>query len=78
MFRLIERIILQDEMNSIIQQSSHLQGIDMVNWILRFFGVKVKVQGQHLIPINGREETEQDYQIEIIPFTKTSFKFNRV
>tara|TARA_B100000586_G_scaffold239888_1_gene192360 strand:- start:398 stop:1264 length:867 start_codon:yes stop_codon:yes gene_type:complete len=54
MFRLIERIILQDEMNSIIQQSSHLQGIDMVNWILRFFGVKVKVQGQHLIPINGR------------------------
>ena len=54
MFRLIERIILQDEMNSIIQQSSHLQGIDMVNWILRFFGIKVKVQGQHLIPINGR------------------------
>jgi putative hemolysin len=53
-FRLIERIILQDEMNSIIQQSSHLQGIDMVNWILRFFGIKVKVQGQHLIPINGR------------------------
>jgi putative hemolysin len=51
---LIERIILQDEMNSIIQQSSHLQGIDMANWILRFFGVKVKVQGQHLIPINGR------------------------
>ena len=40
-FRLIERIILQDEMNSIIQQSSHLQGIDMVNWILRFFGIKV-------------------------------------
>jgi len=53
-FRLIERIILQDEMNSIIQQSSHLQGIDMANWILRFFGIKVKVQGQHLIPINGR------------------------
>jgi len=26
----------------------------MVNWILRFFGIKVKVQGQHLIPINGR------------------------
>ena len=54
MFRLVERIILQDKMNFIIEQSAHLQGIEMVNWILKYFGVNVTVQGQELIPSNGR------------------------
>ena len=53
-FRLIERIILQDEMNSIIQSTSHLQGAEMINWILKYFGAKVKVQGRELIPQKGR------------------------
>ena len=53
-FRLIERIILQDQMNSIIQSTSHLQGVEMVNWILKYFGAKVKVQGRELIPQKGR------------------------
>ena len=52
--RLIEKIILQDKMNSIIDQSSHLQGIEMVNWILKYFGVNINVQGQDLIPVDGR------------------------
>jgi putative hemolysin len=52
--RLIEKIILQDKMNSIIDQSSHLQGIEMVSWILKYSGVNINVQGQDLIPINGR------------------------
>ena len=54
MFRLVERIILQDKMNFIIEQSAHLQGFEMVNWILKYFGVNVTVQGQELIPSNGR------------------------
>ena len=54
MFRLVERIILQDKMNFIIEQSAHLQGVEMVNWILKYFGVNVTVQGQELIPSNGR------------------------
>ena len=54
MFRLVERIILQDKMNFIIEQSAHLQGVEMVNWILKYFGVNVSVQGQELIPSNGR------------------------
>lgn len=51
---LIEKIILQDEMNSIIDQSSHLRGIEMVNWLIKHFGIKVKVRGHDLIPINDR------------------------
>jgi len=39
-FRLIERIILQDQMNSIIQSTSHLQGVEMVNWILKYLAQK--------------------------------------
>ena len=54
MFRFVERIILQDKMNFIIEQSAHLQGVEMVNWILKYFGVNVSVQGQELIPSNGR------------------------
>ena len=46
--------ILQDKMNFIIEQSAHLQGVEMVNWILKYFGVNVTVQGQELIPSNGR------------------------
>ena len=53
-FRLLEKIILQDKMNFIIQQSNHLRGIDMVNWLLKYFDVKVNVQGRELIPVNGR------------------------
>jgi len=52
--KLIEKIVLQDEMNSIIDQCSHLRGIEMVNWIIKYFGIKVNVQGQDLIPTNGR------------------------
>ena len=37
MLKLIEKIILQDEMNSVIDQSAHLCGIEMVNWIIKYF-----------------------------------------
>ena len=40
-FKLIEKIILQDEMNSIINQSNHLQGVEMVDWVLNYFGVHI-------------------------------------
>jgi malate dehydrogenase len=53
----------QDKMNSIIQQSSHLQGIDMVNWILRFFGVKVKVQGLVGLAVDTAIDSIKDFFI---------------
>jgi len=53
-FKLIEKIILQDEMNSIINQSNHLQGVEMVDWILNYFGVHIKSIGQEFIPNNGK------------------------
>ena len=51
---LIKKIIRQDDINRMIHQSSHLQGIPMVDWTLDQFGVHIAVKGKELIPKNGQ------------------------
>ena len=51
---LIKKVIRQDDINRMIHQSSHLDGIPMVNWALDQFGVYIVVKGKELIPKNGQ------------------------
>ena len=51
---LIKKVIRQDDINRMIHQSSHLDGIPMVNWALNQFGVYIVVKGKELIPKNGQ------------------------
>jgi putative hemolysin len=52
--RLIEKIILQDELNAAIYRSRHLQGIPFLNDILDGWDVKVDAKGTENIPSSGR------------------------
>jgi len=51
---LIKKVIRQDDINRMIHQSSHLNGMPMVDWVLDQFGVYIVVKGKELIPKNGQ------------------------
>lgn len=52
--RLIEKIVRQDELNSTIYRSRHLQGIPFINDVLDGWKVEVKARGIENIPLTGR------------------------
>jgi len=52
--RVIERIVRQDDLNSTIYRSRHLQGIPFLNDVLVGWNVKVDVKGVENIPLSGR------------------------
>ena len=52
--QLIKKVIRQDDMNRMIHESSHLNGIPLVDWVLDQFGVNIVVKGKKLIPKKGR------------------------
>lgn len=54
LIRLMEKVIRQDDMNRMIHESSHLNGIPLVDWVLDQFGVNIVVKGKKLIPKKGR------------------------
>ena len=53
LIRLMEKVIRQDDMNRMIHESSHLNGIPLVDWVLDQFGVNIVVKGKKLIPKKG-------------------------
>ncbi|HIM27483.1 MAG TPA: glycerol acyltransferase [Candidatus Marinimicrobia bacterium] len=54
LIRLMEKVIRQADMNRMIHESSHLNGIPLVDWVLDQFGVNIVVKGKKLIPKKGR------------------------
>ena len=54
LIRLMEKVIRQADMNRMIHESSHLNGILLVDWVLDQFGVNIVVKGKKLIPKKGR------------------------
>ena len=54
LIRLMEKVIRQDDMNRMIHESSHLNGIPLVDWVLDQFGVNIVVKGKKLMPKKGR------------------------
>ena len=53
LIRLMEKVIRQADMNRMIHESSHLNGIPLVDWVLDQFGVNIVVKGKKLIPKKG-------------------------
>jgi len=53
-FRLLEKIIHQDEMNHFLSRYGHLEGIDFVTAVLNEFNVEVVVKGKENLPLQGR------------------------
>ena len=54
LIRLMEKVIRQADMNRMIHESSHLNGIPLVDWVLDQFGVNIVVKGKKLIQKKGR------------------------
>jgi putative hemolysin len=52
--RVIEKIVMQDEINATIFRSRHLEGIPFLNDILDGWKVEVKVKGIENVPPEGR------------------------
>ena len=52
--QLIKKVICQDDINRLIHESSHLNGIPLVDWALDQFGVDIVVKGKEWIPKNGQ------------------------
>lgn len=54
MVRLIEKIISQDEMNSVIQRNNDRKGVDFINGVLREWNIEIEVIGAENVPESGR------------------------
>lgn len=54
MVRLIEKIISQDEMNSVIQKNNDRNGVDFINGVLSEWNIKIEVIGAENVPESGR------------------------
>ena len=54
LFRYIERIIHQKEINELLPKINHLYGLDYAKGIIEHFDLKVQVKGKELIPTEGR------------------------
>ncbi len=53
-YRHIERIVHQKEVNEIREKINHLQGLDYAKGIIDYFDIKIQIQGEELIPSDGR------------------------
>jgi len=53
-FRYIERIVHQKEVNEIREQINHLQGLDYAKGIIDYFDIKIQIKGEEFIPTEGR------------------------
>ncbi len=53
-FRFIEKIIHQEEMNGFIREHVDYKGIDYLNEVIKFFKVRVEIEGRENLPANGR------------------------
>ena len=53
-FRYLERTIHQNEINDILIRFHDLQGVDFMNALVEYFGVKLTVSGLEQIPTSGR------------------------
>lgn len=53
-YRYIEKIIHQKEVNEIIQKLNHLHGLDYAKGIIDHFDLNINVKGEEYIPTDGR------------------------
>ncbi len=53
-YRYIEKIIHQKEVNEIIQKLNHLHGLDYAKGIIDHFDLNIEVKGEEYIPTDGR------------------------
>ncbi len=54
LYRYIERIAHQDDLNDLLRRHGKKMGVDFVNACLEDFNVSVEVKGLENIPVNGR------------------------
>lgn len=53
-YRYIERIIHQKEVNEIMEKIDHLHGLDYAKGIIDYFDLNIQVKGEEFIPKDGR------------------------
>lgn len=53
-FRYIERIVHQDEINEILTQYGNKTGLDFVNSLVEYFNMNIHIKGKENIPTEGR------------------------
>lgn len=53
-FKVFRKILYENHLNQMIYQSRDLEGIKLVNWALKQFQVKIKIQGRGNIPKDGK------------------------
>lgn len=53
-YRYIERIIHQKEVNEIMEKIDHLHGLDYAKGIIDYFDLNIQVKGEEFIPNDGR------------------------
>lgn len=53
-FRYIERIVHQDEINEILSQYGNKTGLDFVNALVEYFNMSIHIKGKENIPTEGR------------------------
>jgi len=53
LFKILERLIHQDEINTLLAETGHLRDLPFAREVLRYFGVKVAVRGLEHLPTKG-------------------------
>ena len=53
-YRYIERIVHQKEVNEIREKINHLQGLDYAEGIIDHFDINIQIKGEEFIPTEGR------------------------
>ncbi len=53
-FRYIERIVHQEEINEILSQYGNKTGLDFVNALVEYFNMSIHIKGKENIPTEGR------------------------
>lgn len=53
-YRYIEKIIHQKEVNEIREKINHLTGLDYAKGIIDYFDINIKINGEEFLPIGGR------------------------
>ncbi|MGQ9621735.1 MAG: 1-acyl-sn-glycerol-3-phosphate acyltransferase [Bacteroidales bacterium] len=51
---ILRKIIYEDELNSSLNRSRHLEGVPFMNHVLEGWNVKIVVKGEENIPVTGR------------------------
>jgi putative hemolysin len=53
-FRYIEKVIHQREVNEYLSKYGHLEGVPFINASMEYFNITIEIKGIEQIPVNGR------------------------